>query len=501
LRPAKGIALSADDKWLVTTTGPERELGVWSTRSCQFERSFDVGLKDVDWIELAHDGKNIFVGSTMEEVIKVFDFVSGQPLVEFPFAGRSNSTIGSVSPSGRHFAFYQPSKALVRIVNTTNFAEVATVKAPLQSLSFIDDETMIFSGTPHQLEIYNLEKQAVTHKFFATAGNTANVAVSGDRSKVYVSSELNETRVGFFEIELASFARVLHRGVDAPSRNLATAISNDGKLVVATYDYGKAILGLWRDEVAMPILLKGHDGTIKDIAISPDNKMIAAAGDGYKITLWDVESGEVLRYLPAAGYFNNRLRFSREGNILLASSGHTLNGILIWDMKTNRALPTPNFGYAFSADLSPDGKNLFVATGDGNISVYDISQETKLYTLASNLRLNKNQLITLSPDGQLLAAIYPGDGVVEVWNLAKQSLERSLYAAQKGFVDVKFSQDKRSVFALNAERQRVSHWDIKEGSSNSAFVVKDHHEIASFNIADTGEKVIAVDNTILKTRP
>jgi len=44
-------------------------------------------------------------------------------------------------------------------------------------------------------------------------------------------------------------------------------------------------------------VLKGHQGTVQSLKVSPDGKTLASSGDDNAIQLWDLQSGEHLQTL------------------------------------------------------------------------------------------------------------------------------------------------------------------------------------------------------------
>lgn len=102
-------------------------------------------------------------------------------------------------------------------------------------------------------------------------------------------------------------------------------------------------------------------GSLADVAISPDGRLIAAVGAGGGVGLWDAQTGTPIRILPADRRSLTRVVFGPQGN-LLAVAGSDGSARII-DLRTWEQRDGARHAKAITAlAFSPDGQ--FVASGD-----------------------------------------------------------------------------------------------------------------------------------------
>jgi WD40 repeat protein len=117
-------------------------------------------------------------------------------------------------------------------------------------------------------------------------------------------------------------------------------------------------------------LLAEPPGTARTVALSPDGRLLAAAGDG-EARLWEAETGKELLTLPVQGW-SRSLSFSPDGGRLAVADG---TGVKIWELETGQLALTlkgvPGEG-GLEVAFSPDGRRLASADGQtGRVTVWD----------------------------------------------------------------------------------------------------------------------------------
>ncbi len=214
----------------------------------------------------------------------------------------------------------------------------------------------------------------------------------------------------------------------------------------------------------------GYDHHVR-VAVSPDGTLLACAGTGGVIDLWEAATGRVRHTLRGHGTGNVVFAFVPDGQSVVSAGKD--RALRRWDVATGReagpareAAP-PKLGPVSALAVSPDGKLLASASDAGGranrgVRVCDFATGKELHYLAQP----DTTSLCFSPDGRAMAT-GGWDGSVRVWDLATGRARHTIPVRDEGranlVVDaVTFSPDGR-LLASGQRDGTIRLWDPATG--------------------------------------
>lgn len=221
------------------------------------------------------------------------------------------------------------------------------------------------------------------------------------------------------------FLRTFDLG-DLGREALSIALSSDGRLLTTGSDIYDFQTG---DELRSLVDNQHFLFGKYTPSFSSDNQKLAAGSDKYSITIWDVETGELIHELETpTHYFHGGLAFSPDGQILVAGypDGQTNSGgvVQVWNTETGENLYTltGHSGRVTDVAFSPEGE-LLVSSSDGSnsarpqdggmVRVWDI----KPGRLLRSVNTPPIAQVDFTPDSKMLILEIWGSNTIQVWGV------------------------------------------------------------------------------------
>jgi len=203
---------------------------------------------------------------------------------------------------------------------------------------------------------------------------------------------------------------VMNRTIKASTVPLnSLAISGDGKKIVSG---GKELL-IWDAETGNQLMNLKNRASIRGIALSPNEKLIASCGFNGTVDLWEIKNGQPLSNLDHPGPGSVRdIAFFPDGKKVVSVGSKK---IMIRNVAAaNDPLELNPQGSSSSLAVNPDGKT--IATGTGMyLKLWDSSEGIEVDAFDAGAPVLS---VAFSFDGS--EVLIGGVRTLKVWNIEKK---------------------------------------------------------------------------------
>jgi WD40 repeat protein len=186
--------------------------------------------------------------------------------------------------------------------------------------------------------------------------------------------------------------------------------------------------------------LKGETREARDLAYSPDGKLLATAhsynADPGEVKLWDPTTGTQLATLSVPDGSVQRVAFTADGKFLagrlsLPDDPRSSSAVVLWDVASRGAVRTiggPAGPFSAMA-LAPDGRVLATLGKDRAVRFWDVASGAETRRIDG---IGSGAVLAFAPDGRTLAMNGAG-GAPILWDIPGNRLRATLEAAGEPF--------------------------------------------------------------------
>jgi len=411
------IAFAANgDLWLIDDSGLLRK---WSPEGKLLRRSFLSDLETL-WV-FSRDAQ--WLASGNDDLI-LWDVKEGQLLARLP--QKSWVTAIAFSADGQTVASGHDN-GTVKIWDVASQKLVGEINAhpkPVSAIQFNPAGNRLATAAEDcKVKIWD----AVTHKILATlASHTDRIpSLTWSHDGRFLVSAGWDTSARVWEPAVMSEPLMLLNS-HADQVVQASFAPVGGLLACADSEHA---ITLWSNSVGgkSSAVLTGHVDEIRALAFNAEGTLLATGGVDRVLHVWDAKTGK--QVAGPMGSAKHDLAYVPGSTPKLASTGAMQ--FRLWDIADGSETPPSGDGSAHSVAASRDGKWLAVGGTDHFIRLYDL---TKPGSPAFKLEATRPPIgaLAFSPDGTLLAATSPADGLAWLWTTATQTPDLILIEAADG---------------------------------------------------------------------
>ncbi|MBI5929584.1 MAG: protein kinase [Chloroflexi bacterium] len=279
--------------------------------------------------------------------------------------------------------------------------------------------------------------------------------------------------------------------------DLALLLSLESGQAADTFESRSSLLTLLQSNPHLLTFLQGHTDRVRDVAFSPDGKLLASAGQDGRIILWDAVTHQRIREFTGMTGAVNGVAFSPDGKLLALGGTDAL--LYLWDVQTGELLGNPLLGHTDSIwrlAFSPDGTQLATASQDQTIIVWDVARRE---IIGGPLAGHSDAVydVAFSPDGRLLAS-GSADGTVRLWNAATdEAIGEPLTGHTNWVWSVAFSPDGQRLVSGSADTTLIM-WDVAKRRALSQISTGHTDWVRSVAFSPDGQLIVSgsADGTI-----
>ena len=162
------------------------------------------------------------------------------------------------------------------------------------------------------------------------------------------------------------------------------------------------------------MVLKGHDGLVVLVAVTPDGKTAVSSSADKTLKVWDFETGHCRATFGAHTHNVVGVAITPDGKTVVSSAfDKTLK---VWDLETGhcRATFEGHTDQVYSVAITPDGKMVVSASSDATLKVWDL--ETGQCRATFEGHASAVMGVAVTPDGKAVISS-SWDRTLRVWDI------------------------------------------------------------------------------------
>src|SRR5262249_12841629 len=142
--------------------------------------------------------------------------------------------------------------------------------------------------------------------------------------------------------------------------------------------------------------LKGASDRLRCLAVSPDGRLLAAAGyEKNNVHVWDLPTGREC-YTLVGDSWMNRVAFAPDSKTLVSADATGL--LVFWDMATGQRMRTQRDArHARGLAYAPNGLSVATGNADGVVKLWDVAGDSVPRSLIGHA--GDVYAVAYSPDG------------------------------------------------------------------------------------------------------
>jgi WD40 repeat protein len=328
---SKDPAFSPDGKWIAFASSrrvlaPATQAAMPTAKRLQEVRRHN--RRSVVWsLDFTPDGRSAVLGGANGSGVQVWDLTNGETR---DLGGRG--MLVNVFPDGGRFAtsWVEPVAHVIDLKSGEVLKEFDHGGRIWAFFLSPDGRRLLTGGLDKVIRIWDADSGNLIKAFDPLPDYVTRATFSPDSKEVIAGCHDKKLRV--FDAETGK----QRLAIDHPAALWGLAVSPDGRHILTGtggslvgsltgLNIGEGddcVLRMWNSETGKLVReMKGHEGGVFCIDVSPDGRLAATGGADGTLRLWDLSTGDELSKIGPAKGIVACARFSPDGKLIVAGGG------------------------------------------------------------------------------------------------------------------------------------------------------------------------------------
>ena len=448
----KSLTFSPDGR-RIATASVDNTARIWDASNGTLLTTLAGHQATVLWVRFSPDASRL-ITTSVDETAKIWDIQTGKQIVSFD--GSEETLVkGFFSPDGKRVATYTKGHRI--LVWDSSSGKLITTVGNSNRILFVlfgypDAEIAVVStDETNTVKIVNALNQRVLATFKGHVGQVVGASISKDRTRIVTASWDKTAKVWDLSGRLLFSFEKLGSFSPLEENILSASFSPDDRRVMTLNWGGK--LTIWNAISGEPLIAgDASQEPLRLAFFSGDGSRIVTTSL-YAFQVWNPRDRSLLKTFESKDVAVMNLFFTPDARRMAVATGD--GNVVLWDSATGKAIATfPGTEGHFSSD----GQRVLVTANNNGATIYDTANGSSILSFGD--RDARVFAAALSPDGRRAVTIST-DKTAKVWDVTKgKALFTLKQDAELGWRAV-FSSDGERI--VTVERDVVRIWNANNG--------------------------------------
>ena len=455
------VKVTPDATKVIAGSNTEGTIKIWDLNIEQELCTIHAHAEALTAVEITPDGEKI-VSSSVDKTIKVWDLVTGQQLLTLTDHQNATSSSLAITPDGEKIV--GSADKTIKVWDLVTGQQLLTLTGhqdDVLSLAITPDGKKIVSGSSDEtIKVWDLVTGQQLLTLTGHQDDVLSLAITPDGEKIVSGSEDKTIKVW----DLVTGQQLLT--FSSPFLIFALAITHDGTKVVS----GGGGIHVWDLAPAKELFIPSfcnHTSSVVEIVVTPDGNHLISGSRDDTIKVWNIATspdlctfsdntqsvtklvvtpdGSKIIFVDCWGdkqikMMNFSIKQESEKIIMHFFKMMKIKLKRLWNLATRQEISTlTSYNNSYTFAITPDGTKIITGGWSGEINVWNLAEEQKLYGFSTEK--NTVQTLLVTPDGTKMISISSNilydekksDGFyrtsIQMWNLETRKKVCTIYTS------------------------------------------------------------------------